>query len=166
MPKRRADPADEIAPRSRPGARRKSNVRMALVVAMLLDLPVVADRDREVVPAALARRGDQRAHVVLGAAAVVVDDVQHARARGPCDAQMRRRASFAQRPQRIGGDVVAHHVEVVRMALEQQRHVALRRARAFVRERAPAEMQDERVVAQHVALAGAAARRQKSFSSP
>ena len=45
---------------------------------MLLDLPRVTDGEREIVAITRARRRDQRARMVLGAAAVPVDHVQHA----------------------------------------------------------------------------------------
>ena len=136
------------------GPRANSNVTTVAVGAMLLDLPAVVDRDGEVVPPAIARAGDQRAHVRLRAAAVVVDDVQHA-----APGRLRHREAhgrrFAQRPHRIGRDVRVHHVEVVRMPLEQQRHVARAELGLLSREGASAGMHDERVVGEHVAPARA-----------
>ena len=121
---------------------------------MLLDLPGVVDGDRQVVPPALARRADERAHVRLGAAAVVVDDVQHAPPRRGGHGEAHR-GGLPQRAQGVGGDVGAHHVEVVRVARHQQGHVARPELALLPGERAAARVHDERVVGEHVAPAGA-----------
>ena len=89
---------------ARAGSRANVERDDAAVGAMLLDLPAIVDRDGEVVAPALARTGDQRAHVRLGAAAVMVDDVQHAAAGRMRHGEPHRRR-LAQRTQRIGGDV-------------------------------------------------------------
>ena len=47
-------------------------------VLMGLDLPAVADGDRQMMAIPVARSIDQRTRVMLGAAAVAMNDVQHA----------------------------------------------------------------------------------------
>ena len=66
------DPALVLAPRELEGAQRA-------VVEMFLDLPAIADGEGDAVPPLGARHVDQRTHVVLGAATVVMQDVQDAR---------------------------------------------------------------------------------------
>src|SRR5512132_1105830 len=56
---------------------------------MRLELPAVADGDRKVMPVAVARRVDQRARVMLGAAAVPVNHMEHA-VRRPCHRILKR----------------------------------------------------------------------------
>ena len=72
----RAEAADEIGPRLALLAHELERAHRA-VRLVRLDLPARADRDREVVPIVVSRRVDQCARVVLGAAAVAVDHVQH-----------------------------------------------------------------------------------------
>ncbi len=60
-----------------PSSRTNSNVRTVPSGLVRLDLPARADRDREVVTIVVSRRVDQCARMVLGAAAVAVDHVQH-----------------------------------------------------------------------------------------
>ena len=125
---RSADAADQPGPGLRP---RHGEVERdhSAVRAVLLDLPAILDRDREVVAPAIAGTRDQRAHVRLGAAAVVMDDVQDAARRGTASIAIRISASSRTGAKRIGRDVRAHHVHVMRMTLEQQRPCCARRAR-------------------------------------
>ena len=125
----------------------------ATVVEMFLDLPPLTGRDGQIVPVARPRRLDQRADVVLGSAAMAVNDVQHT-ARGSCNGAMLRLRRVAQRPQRIGGDVRTDDLEIVRMTVEQQRHVARAQLRLAAGERTLAQVHDEGVVAEHVAESG------------
>ncbi len=76
-PERGADPAQEVRPAFARGSREVVPAHVA-VVEMLLELPLLADRDDEVMPVAPARAVDERAGVVLRASAVAVDDVQDA----------------------------------------------------------------------------------------
>ncbi len=120
------------------------------VGAVFLDLPAIVDGDGQIVAPAPGRARDQRAHVRLGASPVVMDDVQHALPRRRVHGQPRCRG-FAQRPQRIGRDVRMHHVEVVRMAFQQKRHVARPELGLLPDEGSAAGMHDERIVREHVA---------------
>ena len=147
---RRAQAAEEVAP---------GLVRQALEVehdgpavgAMRLDAPAVAHRDRDRVAAASARGRDQRAHVRLRAAALMVQHVQHpGRLRGV----ERQRRRVAQRRERIRGDVVVHERQVARMAREQRGGVLRHQRVLLLLERAPARVQHQRVVGQHVAPPG------------
>jgi hypothetical protein len=91
-----ADAADERVPRLlRPALQVERDD--AAVGAMLLDLPSVADGDREVVAPVLARSRDQCAHMRLRAAAMIVDHVEDATAGLGIDRETHR-GRFAQRP--------------------------------------------------------------------
>ena len=104
-----------------------------------------------VVTDAAPRPFDERARVRLGAATTVehVKDGQAGAEHAVVGGQRR----LAQRLQRIVRDVVANEIQIVRMALDQDRGVAEAEhlLRAF--ERAAARMQHERIVAKHVAKA-------------
>ena len=113
-------PARKSRQRS-PRSRSKLNVTTAAAVAMFLDLPAVADRDCQVMPPTIRRRGDQCPHVRFRAAAVMMNDVQDG---GPRAADMKTRLRrLAQRTQRIGGNVTLHHVAIMRVPREQPFHV-------------------------------------------
>ncbi len=75
--KSRANPADERRPRLAIVAGEIEGAHGS-VVLVRLELPTVADRDGEVVAIPGARRIDQRARVMLGAAAVPVDHMEDA----------------------------------------------------------------------------------------
>ena len=83
--------------------------------------------------------------MVFGAAAVSMNHVQNAVMRPAKHAVLAER-EFAQRSQRVRGDVVVDELEVTRMAREQYLHVALGQIRALLAEGTTAEMQDERIV--------------------
>jgi hypothetical protein len=91
--------------------------------------------------------------MVFGPAAMTVDDMEHSRDRFVQHPVLRQR-QLAQRAHRIGGDVGAHLLEVLRMAIEQDSHVAFGQIGALVAERAAAQVQDECILAQHVAIPG------------
>ena len=84
---------------------------------------VLADSDQQVMAEPARRRRNQRAHVILGAAAVSVKQVQDS-VRGPILDALLRSGQLAQRAQGIGSDIAVDEVGVVRMALEEQRRVA------------------------------------------
>ena len=118
---------------------------------MGLDAPAVAHRDGDRVATAPARRGDERAHVRLGAAALMVQDMQHACRRRGVERERRR---VAQRRERIRGDVVAHEREVAGMARGERLGVLRDQRVLLLLERAPADVEHERVVGEHVAPPG------------
>ena len=59
-------------------AREFERPHRAAVLMVLLDLPAVADGDRQMMAIPVARSIDQRTRVMLGAAAVAMNDVQDA----------------------------------------------------------------------------------------
>jgi hypothetical protein len=83
----------------------------------------------------------------------MVHDVQHAPRRRGVDRDTHLR-ELANRTERVGRDELAHHVHVMRMAVQQHAHVPLRDLGLAARKRALAGVNHERVVRQHVAPSG------------
>jgi hypothetical protein len=84
---------------------------------------VLADSDQQVMAERDRRRRNQRAHVILGAAAVSVKQMEDS-VRGPFLHALLRSRQLAQRPQGIDSDIAVDEIGVARVALEQQRRVA------------------------------------------
>ena len=123
-------------------------------LSVLLELPFIADRDQQVVVKCRGRRRNQRPHVVFRPAAVAVDHVQQSGQRIGQSPIVRQR-ELAQRTERVGGDVGADEVKIIRMVFEKYGHVAPREITALGAERAAAQMDNERIVAENVAKSGA-----------
>ena len=149
---RRRNRADEVAPAlvRAPDELERSR---ALAVGVVLDAPAIADCDGEIMATRASRRRDQRSCMLLGAA-TAVQHVQHAgdivRMR-----TLRDQRGIADRSQRIGRDIRANEIDVVRMARYDERKVGLAELCLLGFEGAAADVNDERVVAQHVAPSGA-----------
>src|SRR5207302_7499852 len=65
-----------------------------------------------------------------------------------------RQRELAQRTERVGGDVGADEVKIIRMVFEKYGHVAAREITTLGAERAAAQMDHERIVAENVAKSG------------
>ncbi len=100
----------------------------------------------------LAGRGYECPDVILGAAAVSVDDMQHPGKRFD-ETAVSRSGQNAKRAERIGVDVIANEIEIARMTRDQQRHIALRQLAPRAAERAAPRVHDKCVVAEDVAEA-------------
>src|SRR6266705_2447857 len=115
------DAAQEVAPRLV-----RSTTKIVtddLAARVFFEPAVFADSDQQVMAERAGRRRNQRTHVILGAAAVSVKQVQDS-VRGPILDALLRSGQLAQRPQGISGDVAVNEVGVARVALEEQRRVA------------------------------------------
>src|SRR4030081_3868244 len=66
-----------------------------------------------------------------------------------------RQRELAQRTERVRGDVGADEIKIVRMVFQKYGHVAPREITALGAERAAAQMDHERIVAENVAKSGA-----------
>src|SRR5207302_6735925 len=92
-------------------------------------------------------------HVVFRPAAVAVDHVQQSGQRIGQPPIVRQR-ELAQRTERVRGDVGADEIKIVRMVFEEYGHVAAREITTLGTERAAAQMDHERIVAENVAKSG------------
>src|SRR6266702_5909074 len=93
------DAAQEVAPRLA-----RSTTRIVtddLAARVFLEPAVLADSDQQVVAERAGRRRNQRAYVILGAAAVSVKQMEDS-VRGPVPRALLRSCQLAQRPQGIG----------------------------------------------------------------
>src|SRR6266567_4367065 len=103
------DAAQEVAPRLAHSTTKI--VPDDLAARVFFEPAVLADSDQQVMAERARRRRNQRAHVILGAAAVSVKQVEDS-VRGSIPDALLRSGELAQRPQGIGSDIAVDEIGV------------------------------------------------------